>query len=66
MTDSPNPSPETVRIAELEAALQDVIDGWDWWRVDPGDRESPHDEIEAGRAILATPVKQEAPDANDL
>lgn len=36
----------------LEAVLRDIIDGWDWWRVDPGDRESPRDEIEAGRAAI--------------
>jgi hypothetical protein len=52
MTDSPNPSPEAVRIAELEAALQDVIDGWDWWREDVADRPSPHAEIEDARALL--------------
>lgn len=42
------------RIEELEGALKDVVDGWDWWRVDTYDRCStvPGDAIETARKIL--------------
>lgn len=41
------------RNAELETALRNIIDGWDWWLDDQYDRESPHDEIEDARVVLA-------------
>lgn len=42
------------RIEELETALQDVIDSWDWWQVDTYDRcqSVPSDAIRDARKKL--------------
>ena len=42
------------RIEQLEAALRDVIDAWDWWQVDTYDRcgSVPDDAIRNARAAL--------------
>jgi hypothetical protein len=42
------------RIEQLEAALRDVIDAWDWWQVDTYDRcgSVPEDAIRNARAAL--------------
>ena len=42
------------RIEQLEAALRDVIDSWDWWQVDTYDRcaSVPGDAIATARAAL--------------
>lgn len=42
------------RIEQLEAALRDVIDSWDWWQVDTYDRcaSVAGDAIATARAAL--------------
>jgi hypothetical protein len=37
----------------LRDALRDVVDAYDWWQVDPVDREAPAEAIQAARAALA-------------
>ena len=47
---------EDARVAELEAvreAADTVVHDWDWWEVDPADREGPGDAIRDLRAALA-------------
>lgn len=47
------------RIVELEAALRDIIEAWDWWLVDQYDRcqSVPGDAIDKARAALGADME---------